>query len=783
MALAEFLRSLASPFLRRTVAPPGAPTAAPTPQRTAGGPDGDLKGWARATVEKVRTAWLAGRFHLLPYLDLYTEETDEIRAAYPVMLREPTLQSALLGQVNAVASQEAQVHPDDPDDPRQAMAAKAALHALKKLHGGSEWLPIGSGPRHVAWSVLSGAVLKGWSLCELTLRKQPERTGPAKGKVIWESFKAKDVDSVQLVTDRFWGITGVKALRYNPGVVFEGPDLHSFVVFNRLSLYEHPTGISAFRACYRAFWIKDTAWKLRALHLDRFTHPYLVGTYTAQDQKAALEEALQEMHGAGWATVPVGALVTPLDLATRGTADFDAAIRDCNEEMLTGVCGAYLHMMTGQSGQQRGSSEVQQDTTEGFQEALSACLGDTVTAQMLKPWYAFNYHDMEPGQCTWGAVSEQALMARANLDKTLKDIGLELSKKEAYAYYGRQRPADRDDVLGGDEGGGGGPGGGGPGGPGGGGGGDQGQGDAWSGFGEWDESKHARDKGRFAHTAGAAGTLSRPTSKGTPEHKEWKRAVKQATRAALEAEGVTAAKADLDEWPRKVAKSAPHLEGLKRQDVLDALAGLKREEWAARESETRPSEEEPVAAHQGLYPDGFRQPSHLSIPNPKLPDEARPKLTLEEARAALTYSQEDYERLNSALRGGSPLPGDLGTTHAGLASAFAKASPLPEPVAVQRGLNFTSPQDLGAFVGLLRQAREEGRSVQLPGYQSTTTDPSYAFKGNVKMTIAARKGLDLRPYSLGGEEEMLLDHDSRFAVRDLKETAPGRWEITLEQQP
>lgn len=522
MALFDRLRSLLPPWRKPAPKPPESKAVVPR------APEGDVKDHARATVQKIRTAWLAGRFHLLPWLDRWTEETEEIRARYREMLREPTLQAALHGQVSAVASQDCQVHPENADDPREAQAAKAALHALKKVHGGSQWLPMGSGPRHIATSILYGAVIDGWSLCEVTLRREPEKRGPAAGKIIWETFKSKDTQSVQLVTDRYWGITGVKALRYNPGVVFEGPDLHSFVVFSRLSLFEHPIGTSAFRAAYRAFVIKDTVHRLRALHLDRFATPGVKATYLTMDQKAALEEAIEEFRATHYISVPTGVLVEAIDLSGRGTADYDKALDSLDREMLTAVCGAYLHMMTGNVGDARGDSQVQKETTELFQWALSAALGDAVTVQMLKPWYAFNYHDMEPGTATWGAVSEQALMARAQLDKVLQDIGLELSRKEAYAYFGRQRPASPDDVLGGSKNGGGGDGAPGAppsGGPGGNGKGqppdDEGGGDGgWAGFGEpsdwlelapdlasfaeedWTRTPGPRSQRRWVHTSG-----------------------------------------------------------------------------------------------------------------------------------------------------------------------------------------------------------------------------------------------------------------------------------------
>lgn len=399
----------------------------------------DLHDWARRSVEKIRTAATSGQLRFLPYLDKLTEETSEIRDHYRVMLREPTLKAALLTKVLGVASQDVQVHPDDPDDPRHQAAARRLEYALRRIDGGT---------RKIAWAVLSGAVVDGWSVSETVLRPDPEPYGICQGKILWRHIKAKDVRRLQPLSDPYNNIIGLKANGYNAGKVYHGEDMESFVIFSHLSWYENPTGMSDMRAAYRAYWIKDTTWRLRAIHLDRYASGMIKGQYSTLEQKAALELALEEARSSSWLTVPAGVLVEAMELSSRGTADYEAAIRDCDREMLVGTVGAYLQMLEGSTTNGRGDSSVHQETSELFQWMLSAALGDVISGQMVRPWYALNESpDITPATVTWGAVSDAALEARARVDKALQEIGLQLSKKETYRFYGRQEPAEPADIL------------------------------------------------------------------------------------------------------------------------------------------------------------------------------------------------------------------------------------------------------------------------------------------------------------------------------------------------
>jgi hypothetical protein len=467
-------RILTAPFRRSDAGvvlgsdpPPPVRRAAPAPLGS------DAMDLARRNVEKVRSAVFSGRMQFLPFWDSLTEETPEIRRQYPLMLREPVLKAALGTKVLAVASLPAQVHAADIDDARSRAAADAFKHALERIGRGSR---VGfTGTRKVAWNLLAPLVVNGWSFSECAWEEQPERLGKYAGKLFYRDFKSKDTRYLWPLVDEYKNVVGYRAGAFNAGHTFEGDELRDFVCAAHFSFHENPLGMSDFRSPYRFYWLKITALELWGLNLEKWAKgPFLKGTYGHSDRKALLEQSLSDAQGNSWVTVPQGDLVEVMDTAMRGTADFQAFVDYCDKQMLIATMGSYLQILEGQTPDGRGDTQVQKEQGELFTWALAALAGDVVTAQMAPAWTEVNYAGVLPPTVTWGSVSEEEMSARARVDEALQKLGMKLSEKEAYAFYGRQRPVDDADVLKPDKGGGepspgGGPGGGGgapgPGGP------------------------------------------------------------------------------------------------------------------------------------------------------------------------------------------------------------------------------------------------------------------------------------------------------------------------------
>jgi hypothetical protein len=411
---------------------------------------GDVaRAWARRQVEKIRVAWGAGRLQFPPFWDNYTEETPEIREAYLPMLREPMVKAPYSLSVAGVAALECQVIPARPDDERHKQAAAAFKAVLSRVGRGNK-NGRACGTRLVASEILSGARIAGWSLCELVPAPAPYRwDGPARGKEYWLDIKSKDTRRLTPLVDEFKNVVAVRSFAAGART-WEGRDLDSFVTYAHWPLYCSPTGTSDFRAVYRACWIKNVAWQLRAVGFDRFTHPYFQATYGDITQKAAIEEALQDARSEGYIVLPPGATATAVDLAMKSDEIFHSGIQDLDREILIGISWSHLPIQEGQTQGGRGDTKVQQATADLKLYDDAASLAGVVQGQMADPWYERNFADVEPGTVVWGAVQEKDLKVEADVDDVFVNrLGGKLSLQEAYKRYGRTPPKGPDDVLGG----------------------------------------------------------------------------------------------------------------------------------------------------------------------------------------------------------------------------------------------------------------------------------------------------------------------------------------------
>jgi hypothetical protein len=322
MPLTDYAAARAAGRVRRLPALSGPST----PQGAGYG--ADVYQWARGVVEKVRVAAQGGRLRFLPWYDPYTDETPEIRREYPKMLVEPTVKAAFQTKILSVVSLPVQFNPPDDDDPRQQEAADFCRWTFKHLEGGTP---------AAGWDILSGAVVKGHSLCEKVWPVDPLPSGRFRGKRPIVAIKAKDTDFLQPLVDAYRNVEAIRGYGFNAGRTWP---VDTFVRFSYLDLYRNPGGMSDFRAAYRAYWQKHTAWQLWGLNLGSNTGPFIVGRYGDVSQKAALDAALEEARGHTWLSIPMNAAVEVIHLAAGEQAAFDAMIDKADKEMLIAIVGA-----------------------------------------------------------------------------------------------------------------------------------------------------------------------------------------------------------------------------------------------------------------------------------------------------------------------------------------------------------------------------------------------------------------------------------------------------------
>jgi hypothetical protein len=369
-------------------------------------------------------------------LDL-TAETTDVVAAYREMLGDPFVKSGVFAKVFSVCAQDLNLTPADPENEASVAQAEMLKYAVTHCEGGFAGL---------AWTVLVGALIDGKSVAEKTNGLIGK--GKWRGKVKLAKIKDKDPRYYRLIVDEFLNVTLVESIYGLQRQRFFRPKEDGLILYQHAKIYQNPHGQSDLRAAYRGWAKLQMISNLRMIGLDKYTGPFLKGTYSREDQQAAFGAALKQARGEGYITMPTGTEVEVLDLMARGTSDFASAERDAQQEILIGIMGAYLQQVEGTTPDGRGNSQVHQTTAELFQWYMGAALAIVLNEQVLPELTELNFGpDAEPPTAILGAINVQYLLQQLAVDEGLARLGLPLSKRAAYSTYQREPPKDAGDTL------------------------------------------------------------------------------------------------------------------------------------------------------------------------------------------------------------------------------------------------------------------------------------------------------------------------------------------------
>lgn len=405
-------------------------------------------GRAREELQRERVAarlgGIATRMSFLPYADSGSGETLAMRQAYRVMVaKEPSVKAAILDKVLSVAALDLSVNPgDDGERDIDQDAAKFGLHLVNRISGGDFGLT--GLPAFVEAIILTG-LIDGYSVSEKVWAIEPR--GRWAGKAILKWVKNKDPGpsgQVDLELDEHNNITAVVGKGPNSGQRW---DPAGFVIWRHLSIFDNPAGMSDLRAAYRAYWLIQTSWQFRAIHLEKFTSPMLKGEYASNDQKSELEAALENAKSATWISIPAGAMVEAFELSQKGTADYESAIKDLKHEVFLGISGAILQALEGSTTEGRGSSAIHKSTADIRKWHIRACVESVLNSQVLPDATDLNFAGAAVPVVSLGGIDDGEMASSLAVDQGLQAMGLELSRKDLYKRYGRPEPLDDADAV------------------------------------------------------------------------------------------------------------------------------------------------------------------------------------------------------------------------------------------------------------------------------------------------------------------------------------------------
>lgn len=382
--------------------------------------------------EKLVSAFRAGRIRMLPYYDNLTAETPEHRLAYRWLLKEPVIKSAFMGKLLAVMSLDLQVDAAS-ETPRDKEIASFVEESLRRCAGG---------PAEIVWSILFGALLEGNGIAEKVWGRIDR--GKYRGRPTIRAVKAKDSHDYQIEIDEFNNPVLVRSRR-----TAEEFPMSNFTFFSHMAAFSNPIGMSDLRAVYRAGWMLDTVWKLRAIGLERFTLPIFMSKYPQgrNDIRDSINDAVKKAKSLGYLTVPQEAAVEAIEMASKSGSDFDAAIKGLQEECFIAIQGATLQALAGNVTEGRGDSTVHKTTSELFVWYLSCAAATVINDQYIPDIVDLNYADSDYPTCWLGGVNDGDLKAALELDTGLLQLGLVQDPHDLARRYRRQLSNDPKEAL------------------------------------------------------------------------------------------------------------------------------------------------------------------------------------------------------------------------------------------------------------------------------------------------------------------------------------------------
>lgn len=364
---------------------------------------------------------------------------------YQDMLRDPYIKAGLLFKKISVTRLPQSIIPFS-DSPRDVQIASFIEWTMENMK-----TPL----IDVLWDVMDGVDV-GYSISEKNYRIVDR--GRWNGLIGLDSVKGKDPFVYSFEIDDFGNIVsvyqrfGFRAAGYSPTHGIRGSDgdvrlpPDKFVIYSFMKKYSNPYGTSDLRAAFRAFFIKDFAWKFRAIYMEKFGMPPVVGRFpngTQEPRRKKFEKVLESIQTETVLTIPEDLIIEVLKIAQAGPTEYERAIADLNKEILIGMLGSFLSAEEGKRTGARAQGQVHFKVASLFTYHLANSVEQTFNRQLIRPLVDFNWN-VDGNYPTWrmDIPDSDRLAADMNIDKGLHDMNVPLAPDYFYKKYARPRPAN-----------------------------------------------------------------------------------------------------------------------------------------------------------------------------------------------------------------------------------------------------------------------------------------------------------------------------------------------------
>lgn len=389
-----------------------------------------------------------GKAYLLSYNpdDLVKSKSRGIQI-YQEMTREPVVKAALMQKVTSLLSVPWSVKPAS-SDPDHVDQAKFILWNLKRLQGGFI--------RDVY--EMCDALVAGYSIQEKVYDFIPDDINiDYAGKVRLVSLKHKDPYYFGFAFDEFMNLLpdGVMMTQGAKGENNVPLPSDKFFIFSFLKKYENLYGQSDLRAAYRAFWIKDTAWKLRSVYMERFSGNNLKGKYPRSSNKVQQEankQALLDIFKA-WqnetgVALPDDLEIEVMQVATSSDSEYARAMADCNVDIAIGILGESLTLNEGRKTGARNMGEIHKEVVDLFIQFLDMILTADINEQIVRPLIDLNYYGVSDyPEFYWYPREDYDPVSFGDAVAKWQASGVDISKAWFYEKTRMPLPSGPEDLL------------------------------------------------------------------------------------------------------------------------------------------------------------------------------------------------------------------------------------------------------------------------------------------------------------------------------------------------
>jgi phage gp29-like protein len=203
---------------------------------------------------------------------------------------------------------------------------------------------------------------------------------------------------------------------------------------------------------YRPFIIKDMAWKMRAIYVEKYGMPALVGKYpggkATEEQKAAFLEAITAYQNDTGIMIPQDLALDALEISMQGNTIFAETIKDLNDAITVAVLLGFLQMGEGKNTGALRAGEVHERSEQIFISYLAEDVAEVFNEQIIQPLVVWNFGPQiaAPYLAIRQEKTKDVAMEIDVLSKA-QQIGLVIAEEEAYEKLGLRRPEEGERTL------------------------------------------------------------------------------------------------------------------------------------------------------------------------------------------------------------------------------------------------------------------------------------------------------------------------------------------------